>query len=441
MRYLFRPPAAEAATLLSLPWEQPLEEWDPDLLIDVPQRGISRHVVRFTASEGRVYALKEIPEPLARREYALLTDFESEGLPAVSVLGICVDRPHAQQAVLVTRYLEYSMSYRYLFSSPRSLQAAGQLIDTLVELLVRLHLAGVFWGDCSLSNTLFRLDAGSFAAYLVDAETAERHRSLSPGQRAYDVDLAQERVGGEMLDLQFGNLLPEDIDPVEVAAGLPGRYEALWDEVTREEVFRLDEQRYRVAQRLQRLNDLGFDAGEVELITSPEGARLRVDTQVAEPGHHRRELFRLTGLEVQEKQARRLLNDLRSFRAYLEQSGGRPVPESVAGHRWLAEVYQPVVEAVPPALVGRLAPAEVFHEVLEHRWFLSERAGRDVGTTAAARSYFDTVLPGTSPELTTPSALVDRGRGQMVPGVGAVGAPRDAGAAPGGQVPVAPDPR
>ena len=244
MRYLFRPPAAEAAGLLSLPWHQPLEEWDPSVLLEVPQRGISRHVVRFTVSDGRVYALKEIAEPLARHEYALLAEFESEGLPSVSVLGICVDRPGGQDAILVTRYLEYSMSYRYVFSGPRAAHSPERLLDTLAQLLVRLHLAGVYWGDCSLSNTLFRLDAGAYAAYLVDAETAERYPTLSAGMRAYDLDLARERVGAELMDLQAGELLPPDIDPIDVADSLSGRYEALWEEVTREEVFRLDEQAF-----------------------------------------------------------------------------------------------------------------------------------------------------------------------------------------------------
>ncbi|GAA3463036.1 DUF4032 domain-containing protein [Saccharothrix longispora] len=399
MRFLFRPPATEAGGLLALPWARPLEEWDEKLLLTVPQRGISRHVVRFVASEGRVYALKEIAEPLARHEYALLGEFEQEGLPTVSVLGLCVDRPDDQQAILVTRYLEHSMSYRYLFSSPRGDHSADRLVGTLVELLVRLHLAGIFWGDCSLSNTLFRLDAGKLAAYLVDAETAERHPTLSNGQRAYDVDLARERIGGELLDLQAGGVLHPDIDPIRVADSVPERYAALWDEVTREEFFRLDEQRYRVAERLRRLNDLGFDVDEVELTTSDKGARLRVDIRVAEIGQHRRELFRLTGLEAQENQALRLLNDLRSFRAYLEQRDGHPVPDATAGHLWRNEVYDPVVAAVPPDLLGVLSPAELFHEVLVHRWYLSEHAGRDVGTTAALRSYLATVLPDQDVEV------------------------------------------
>jgi Domain of unknown function (DUF4032)/Lipopolysaccharide kinase (Kdo/WaaP) family len=406
MRFLFRPPAAEAAGLLALPWDRPLEEWPEDVVMSVPQRGISRHVVRFVAGEGHVYALKEIVEPLARKEYALLNDFAAEGLPAVAALGICVDRPDDLPAILVTRYLDYSVSYRHLFATSRGGHSAEQLIDTMVELMVRLHLAGIFWGDCSLSNTLFRPDAGAMAAYLVDAETVERHPTLTRGQRHYDVELATDRVGAELLDLEYGGLLPRDIDPIELAAGLRGKYEALWEELTREEILAPEEQHSRFTERLQRLNDLGFDAGEVELITSPEGTRLRVQTRVAEPGHHRHELFRLTGLEVGENQARRLLTDLRGYRAWLERRDGVLVSDTVAGHRWLAEVYAPVVQSVPAELRGRLEPAEVFHEVLEHRWFLSEQAGDDVGTTEAAASYFATVLPQTPEEHIPPSVAV-----------------------------------
>ncbi len=409
MRFLFRPPASQAAGLLSLPWEHPLEDWDDDRMLEVAQRGISRHIVRFVADEGQVYALKEIDERLARREYRLLSELEAMGMPAVSVLGICVERPDVRQtdggrqpqdAILVTRFLDYSMSYRYVFSHGHTTQPSDQLIDAMVELIARLHLAGLFWGDCSLSNTLFRPDAGSIAAYLVDAETAELHPSLTDGQRSFDISYAAERVGGELFDLQAGGLLPPDVDPIEIAAQIPVRYEALWDELTREEVFRPDEQRYRVAERIDRLNDLGFDVDEIELITTAEGTRLKVHTRVAESGRHRQELFALTGLQVTENQARRLLNDMRSYRAHLEQKEGRAVPEIVAAHRWRSEVFDRVMAMVPDALADRLPPAEVFHEILEHRWFLSEQAGRDVGTTAAARSYVGKILPATPSTLT-----------------------------------------
>jgi hypothetical protein len=393
VRFVLRPSAADVAGLLALPWDRPLGTWPDAVLTDVGRRGISRHVVRFVEDGGTVYALKEIVEPLARKEYALLTDFAAQGLPTVDVLGICVDRPDDLPAILITRYLDYSVSYRSLFSTPRGDFSAEQLIDTMVGLLVRLHLDGVFWGDCSLSNTLFRRDAGSMTAHLVDAETVERHLQLSPGQRLHDIELTVERVGAELLDLEADGLLPAGVDPVATAVGLRAKYDALWHELTREEVVASDDQASGLVQRLQRLTDLGFGAGEIELVTSAEESVVRVRTRVAEPGHYRRELFRLSGLEVGENQARRLLDDLRSHRAWLERLDGRELPDAVAGHRWVAEVYQPVVDSIPADLLGRLAPPEVFHEILEHRWFLSEQAGRDVGTAEAARSYFETVLP------------------------------------------------
>jgi Domain of unknown function (DUF4032) len=309
------------------------------------------------------------------------------------VVGIVVDRGPDEDAILVTRYLDYSATYRALFSSPRGGQPADRLLNALVELLARLHLSGFFWGDCSLSNALFRSDAGAYEAYLVDAETSEQHAQLTDGQRSWDLELAAERVFGELSDLQAGDLLPPEVDPFDIIEKLQRRYARLWDELTREEILRPEDQRYRIASRLRRLNDLGFDADEVELVSTPDGTRLRVRTKVAESGQQSRELFRETGIAADENQARRLRNDIASFRGYLEQQDGHPVSETVAAHRWLEEVYDPAVAAIPELLQGRLSPPEIFHEILEHRWYLSEAAGADVGTTAAARSYFDTVLP------------------------------------------------
>ena len=280
------------------------------------------------------------------------------------------------------------------------MQPTDGLLDALVELLVRLHLSGFFWGDCSLSNTLFRHDAGTLEAYLVDAETSEQHPELTDGQRQWDVELAVERVYGELLDLQAGELLPDDVEPLEIAEELGRRYESLWQELTREEILKPDEQRYRIAERLRRLNELGFDVDEVELVSTGDGNKLRLKTRVAETGHDSRKLFLRTGIDAGEPGPAPAQRHGR-FRAWLEQKQGRPVSEVVAANRWLEEVYDPVIAAIPEELRGRLSPAEVFHEVLEHRWYMSEAAGRDVGTTAAAATYIEHVLPAAPEPLST----------------------------------------
>jgi len=413
MRFVFTPPADHAAGLITLPWREPLAEWRDERLVEIRQRGISRHVVRFVYDDGTLYALKELSERLARREYRLLRALAELGIPAVEVVGVAVDRDgleHGDEdAILVTKFRSYATTYRAVFSNPRGLQPTDGLLDALVELLVRLHLSGFFWGDCSLSNTLFRHDAGTLEAYLVDAETSEQHPELTDGQRLWDVELAVERVYGELLDLQAGELLPGDVEPLEIAGELERRYASLWHELTREEILKPDEQRYRIAERLRRLNELGFDADEVELVSTGDGNRLRLKTRVAETGHDSRKLFLRTGIDAGERQARRLLNDMAGFRAWLEQRQGHPVSEVVAANRWLEEVYDPVIAAIPEDLRGRLPPAEIFHEVLEHRWYMSEVAGRDVGTTAAARAYFEQVLPAAPEPLDADDAPASSG--------------------------------
>jgi Domain of unknown function (DUF4032)/Lipopolysaccharide kinase (Kdo/WaaP) family len=401
LKFIFGPSAQAASGLLTLPWAVPLEDWEDERLVEIRQRGLSRHVVRFAAEGGELYALKSISERLARREYRLLRTLAGLNIPAVEAVGIVAGRGRDTDAILVTRFLDYATTYRALFSSARRGTANDRLLDALVELLVRLHLSGFWWGDCSLSNALFRYDAGTLEAYLVDAETSEQHPALTDGQRGWDIELAVERICGELFDLEAGGLLPPDVDPVRTGEDLRYRYERLWDELNSEEILRPDEQRYRIAERLRRLNELGFDADEVVLTATAEGTRLRVRTRVAESGQHSRELFRETGIGAEENQARRLLNDIASFRGYLEQKNGHPVSPTVAAHRWLQEVYDPVVAAIPDGLRDRLPPPEIFHEILEHRWYLSEEAGLDVGTTTAAESYFSTVLPAVPQPLRT----------------------------------------
>ena len=263
-----------------------------------------------------------------------------------------------------------------------------RLLDALAALLVRLHTAGFYWGDCSFSNTLFRRDAGAFAAYLVDAETGEMHSTLSAGQRAYDVDLARTNIAGELLDLDAGTLLHPSIDPVEIADRVVERYNDLWEELLGAETFDTGE-RYRIDQRIRRLNELGFDVAELTIVTDIDGRTVQLEPKVVDAGHHSRRLIRLTGLDVEENQARRLLNDLDAYRAAMDVQGES---EEIVAHRWLADSFEPVVRSVPRELRGKLEPAEIFHEVLEHRWFLSEREGRDIGLLPAAASYVEEVL-------------------------------------------------
>ena len=378
--------------LLDLPWSVPLEEWPDETLAALP-RGISRHIVRFVRLSGRVLAVKEIKAELARREYDMLRLLNRMDLPCVEPFGIVSGRVAPDgtplDACLLTRHLQFSLPYRALYSQNLRPDTAQRLIDALAVLLVRLHLSGFWWGDVSLSNTLFRRDAGAFAAYLVDAETGELHASLSDGQREHDLDIARVNIAGELMDLAAGGLLEETSDPVEVSNRIVERYHTLWSELTAEERFETGD-RWRVEERIRKLNDLGFDIDELAMSTDFDGTTLQIQPKVVDAGHHSRRLLRLTGLDVEENQARRLLNDLDSYRAATNRQNE---DEELGAHEWLASVYEPAVRAVPRNLTVKLEPAEVFHEILEHRWYMSERAGTDTPLSEAIRDYVDNVLP------------------------------------------------
>ena len=195
------------------------------------------------------------------------------------------------------------------------------------------------------------------------------------------------------MDLQAGELLPDDVDPIEVSEELVRRYRGLWEELNQGGAGPPEDQRHRIAKRLRRLNELGFDADEVELIDGEEGTGFGSGPGSPSPGIA---AASCSGRPGSAPRSTRPAGCSTTSPASAPTRSRSPVGRSqrtVAAHRWLEEVYDPVVEAIPDGLRGRLAPPEIFHEILEHRWYMSEAAGRDVGTTAAARSYFDTVLP------------------------------------------------
>ena len=380
------------AGLLALPWSTPLDAWKSDHIVSLP-KGLSRHLVRFANLSGRVVAVKETTGEMARREYEMLGMLARLDVPCVERVAVIDGRRTAKgeplPAALVTAHLKFSLPYRALFTQTLRPDTAGRLVDALAALLVRLHTVGFFWGDVSLSNTLFRRDAGAFAAYLVDAETGELHEGgLTRGQREHDLDVARTNIAGEIMDLEAGGRLEGGMDAVAIADGIMSSYRSLWATLTDQETFAAGEA-WHITERVQRLNDLGFDIGEMSIEATPDGTKVRIQPKVVDAGHHQRRLLRLTGLDVEENQARRLLNDMDEFKARVSRLGS---DEDMVAHEWLTRVFEPVVKAIPWDLRAKLEPAEVFHQVLEHRWYMSQARGQSVPIAEVLSSYVDTVL-------------------------------------------------
>jgi hypothetical protein len=391
-RLRLRDPTPE---LLALPWQRPLQDWPAGSLRfrELPV-GPSRHLVRFLVMEGGLLALKEEALPIAEREYAVLRRLEEAAMPSVVAIGVAAD-PVRSTAILVTRYLPASLQYRRLLARfpPGPSAMRDRLLDAMAGLLVDLHRGGVYWGDCSLANTLFRRDGDKIQAYLVDAETSEVHPSLSDGQRRYDLDVLVENVAFGLADLAAMQGRDDLIDEAASAAeGVRERYRSLWDELHAEEELRADDP-YAVTARIRRLNELGFAVDEIELLPGPEG-RLRLRAAVTNRRFHARELERRTGLVALEGQARLLLNDQREFRLRLEGAEGRRLEKEEGARRWLVEVLEPTLERLRPIIGPRRDPLQAYCDVLETKWLLSELAGADIGLAAAVESYLEAGAPG-----------------------------------------------
>ncbi|WP_428267572.1 DUF4032 domain-containing protein [Haliangium sp.] len=378
---------------LDLPWDRPLGEWDSPRLIDLP-KGVSRHLVRFLAYDRVIYVVKELPVAAARRDYEVLRALAGkERLLAVPPVGLVEGRhpDHGAEtsAALITRYLEFSFSSRELLQGAGFGERRNQMLDAFAGLLVELHIAGCFWGDCSLSNVLYRYDAEAVDTIMVDGETAVLHDQLSNGQREEDLAIMIVNVAGGMADIAAAQGIPIDDADLWLGEDIATRYRNLWSELSRVETIGPDE-RYKITERIRRINELGFDVKELDLIPSPGGDRLALQVRVGGRNHHTSRLKSLTGLEVSEWQARQILSDLHYYQAQNADSG---VSKSVTAVHWRVSQFEPTLTRLR-TIEGISDPVQAYCDLLHYRYLKSVDAGFDIGTVTALEQWLSDGRPG-----------------------------------------------
>ncbi len=279
---------------LDLPWGEPLDAWSVDRLVEMPS-GIHRHPVRFVAYDEGVYAIKELPRRPAGSEFAVLRALEDQTKLAATPAGLVsrawLDERSEQSAAVITRFVDHSFPYRHLVSGPGFGRRRAQLLDAIAGLLVDLHLAGCYWGDCSLSNVLYRYDAGAIEAIMIDAETSELHPSLSDGQRAHDLGIMRENLAGEMADIAAEHGIDMDDADLSLGDDVERRYVGLWAELNEDLIVSANE-RYQIRERIARLNELGFSVDDVDLSPIGSGDLVRMRARVGGRTFHSQRLPR-----------------------------------------------------------------------------------------------------------------------------------------------------
>lgn len=391
----------ESPDFLDLPWDLPLLEWKDCCsdIIDVPH-GISRHPVIFIRYQETLYALKELPDGVAGKEYDSLLSIEKLGLPVVKPIGF-VEREmiKGKSSVLITQYLEKSLPYRLLLLKQELQRYREHLLDAIANLMVELHIAGVYWGDCSLSNTLFRRDAGKLQAYLVDAETVELYeKSLSPIMRHQDLEILEDNIDNEIAGIISDDIHIPDGNEVLIlntGAYIRLRYQELWDEIMREEIIRSGEN-YRIQNRIRLLNEMGFSVGDISLIPTRSGDELRLRVAVTDRNYHRRHLKELTGLDAEEFQARLLMNEIHELKATLSREKNTNFPITSAAEIWYQRIFIPIANQLQKYVSEQTTLIELYCQMLEHKWYLSEQAHHDVGHDFAVKDFIKKFLENTA---------------------------------------------
>lgn len=376
---------------VDLDWSVPITEWDTPRLVSMPE-GIHRHPVVFVAYDEDVYAIKELPPATARHEFDILRRMSKRSRRTADAVGY-VDRPWVARdeewaGAVITRYVAHAFPYRHLISGIGFGQRREALLDAFAGLLVELHLAGFYWGDCSLSNILYRWDASSIEAVMIDAETSRIYKRISRGQRLEDLDIMETNVAGEMADIASER--GASIDDADLALGsdIIDRYHALWNVLTTPLVVSAGDH-YRIRRQIDRLHDLGFAVEDMDLEPVDGGTNVRISVKVGGRQYHSEQLRQIAGIDVSENQARAILSDLRYHRSKLGQEGKT---RSAAVMKWRASVFEPIVLSITRHLPDH-DPHQAYCDYLAFRLALATERDADVDDDEAYEAWKEAGFP------------------------------------------------
>ena len=383
---------------LELNWERSVAEWDSGPLVTMPT-GVHRHPVVFVSYPEGVYAIKELPVRYARREYEALLALEERGTSSATVVGLVhrdwLDDHAEASAAVITRYVDYAFPYRELVEGEGFGARRINVRDALASLLVELHLAGCFWGDCSLSNALYRYDAGSIDAVMIDAETSSLHNSLSDGQREHDLEIMIENVSGAMADIAVSQGSTLDRADLEFGVDTAAQYRVLWDELSSDLVITPGES-FRIRERIARLNDLGFSVDEVDMEPTGEGNLVRMRAKVGGRSFHSQRLRELTGVIASENQARAILSDINYYLSKVEHVESASL-KAVGVVKWRLDAFEPLMSEIGVLFDGD--PIQGFCDLLQYRIGVASERGQDVPNAEALQLWIDAGMPGYPVEM------------------------------------------
>jgi hypothetical protein len=358
--------------LRTLPWHVPIAEWHlHGVRILEIKRGLARHEVIFVKTPRFSFGIKQIGEEVSRREVSNYEMLLLNGIHTLVPVGT-VTREEAliESATAIGRHYERNITAHtvtllvekvvpdsQLFQRKFSFDSRKAIWDAVAELFVELHSNGIYWGDASLSNTLVKFEKVDIPfvgrktvlkAYLADAETVEIHPRLSDAQREAEIEFFFESMDWMNENLRLSGAERDALATEQDKQYFRARYEVLYGaEEKKKDFFRRT----------------GFNMDEVlGRVTRPEYVDL-------------------------------FLSHLDEHKWYMnERAGdGRTVSIQEATQDWFETIYTPLcrmlrAEGILEYFPGKTA-AELYIEIMTNKYYLSRRAGADVGMLQAMTDY------------------------------------------------------
>ncbi len=378
---------------VDLDWSEPISNWHSSRLVSMPE-GIHRHPIVFVAYTEGIYAIKELPIRYARHEFETLRAME-DVTRHVAVPVALVERPWIDEAseasgAVITSYVSDAFPYRHLVSGHDFGRRRGSLLDAFAGLLVELHLHGFYWGDCSLSNTLYRWDASSIEAIMIDAETSTIYGHISKGQRMEDLAIMELNVAGEMADIAAEHGASIDDADLHLGFDISARYASLWDELTTSLVVTAGDH-YRIRHRIHRLNTLGFAVESIDLIPVDNGVNVKMSVRVGGRQYHSQRLRQIAGIDTSENQARSILSDLSYHESKLGHTSS--TRKSVGAMKWRSMVFDPLIHRISADLPDQPV-YQAYSDFLAYRLITATERDRDIDNDEAYDAWRDAGFPG-----------------------------------------------
>lgn len=354
-----------------LPWELPLGDWRDSSKVKHLniRKGLSRHLVIFVEVDRFKLAIKETSARTACKEIAHFEEMQRRQIPTLLPIGTVIrteapmfeSTPFGVQKIenrighTITLLAEKVLPDSLLYGRGFKTENRNKIWNAVARLFATLHLNGIYWGDASLANMLiqFRKERvpklGKITvikAYLSDAETVEIPGFLSDSLKEMDLEFFFESMDWVLEDLRQAGITRGPLDTATDKKYIRHQYD-----------------------KLIAIHD--------EIVEFERKTHLKVKAQMGEFS--------------EEGYSETMLKHIEEHKWYIAENDDGAVSLPQAARDWYINVFLPICNSFKDQNLLEQFPGktatDLYVEIMQNKYFLSEKEGGDVGFLFALEDY------------------------------------------------------